>query len=217
MPEPEIPARTLALFGATGRTGRLVLSEALERGWTVRALARRPEALPPHPRLTVIPGEIADDRAVADAVAGSNAVLSVIGHVAGSPPDLMTAGLGRVVAAMRTSGVDRIVSLTGGGVRFPERDRPRLPDRVIRGLLVLLQRAVLRDAENHVQVLRDSGLDWTVVRAPMLTDAPPTGHYRVGWVGVDASTRIGRADLATALLDELDSDRHRRELPFVSW
>ncbi|MBI5160698.1 MAG: NAD(P)H-binding protein [Micrococcales bacterium] len=221
MTERDIEVRTLALFGGTGRTGRHVLAQALDAGWRVRALARRPEALEPHPRLEVVRGDVADDRAVSEVVVGADAVLSVLGPVSGSPPDLLAGAARRITAAMREHGVHRIVSLTGGGVRDPERDRPRLPDRFIRTLLVLLQGRILRDAEQHLRVLRESGLEWTVLRAPRLTDAPRAGTYRFGSVGVTesgkrASTRIGRADLATALLDEVRTGAHPRQLPFVS-
>ncbi len=213
----------LALFGGTGRTGRHVLEQALAAGWSVRALARRPEVLRPHPLLTVVAGDLADPDhgarvdAVERVIAESDAVVSVIGHVKGSPDDLQTAATRLIVDAMRSNGVRRIVSLSGGGVRYPERDQPKLADRVIRGLLSVLQPTVLRDAEQHVTVLRGSGLDWTVARGPVLTDAPRTGSYRVGWVGVDASTKIGRADLAEFLLAEVGDDRRIGQLPFVSY
>ena len=75
---------------------------------------------------------------------------------------------------------------------------------------------MLDDAIGHLAVLRASGLDWTVVRGPRLTDAPATGSYRVGWVGVNASTQIARADLARFILTQLDDDTFVHELPFVS-
>lgn len=222
--DPASPAPpVLALFGATGRTGRHVLDQALVAGWHVQALVRRPETLAAHPLLTVVRGDLADEdaRSRADAVdrvvAGATAVVTVIGHVKGSPDDLQTSATTAIVGAMRDHGVRRIVSLSGGGVRYPERDRPKVADRLIRGLLTVLQPTVLRDAEQHVEVLRGSGLDWTVVRGPVLTDGPRTGSYRVGWVGVDASTKISRADLAEHLLAEVGDDRRVGQLPFVSY
>lgn len=65
-------------------------------------------------------------------------------------------------------------------------------------------------------MLEGSGLDWTVVRGPRLTLEPGTGRYRVGWVGVDASTRISRDDLADFILTQIDDRRFVGQLPFVS-
>ena len=208
--------RTLALFGATGRTGRHVLAQALEVGHSVRALARRPEALDAHERLTVVAGDVRDRDAVRETVRGSDAVVSVFGQVKGSPPSLQTEGTQAIVDAMAEQGIRRIISLSGGGLPAEEHDQPKMPDRIIRWLLRRLSPAVLDDAIGHLAVLRASGLDWTVVRGPRLTDAPATGSYRVGWVGVNASTQIARADLARFILTQLDDDTFVHELPFVS-
>jgi putative NADH-flavin reductase len=208
--------RTLALFGATGKTGRHVLAQALEAGHSVRALARRPEALDAHERLTVVAGDVRDRAAVREAVRGSDAVVSVFGQVKGSPPTLQTEGTQAIVDAMAEQGIRRIISLSGGGLPAEEHDQPKAPDRIIRWLLRRLSPAVLDDAIAHLAVLRASGLDWTVVRGPRLTDAPAAGSYRVGWVGVNASTQIARADLARFILTQLDDDTFVHELPFVS-
>jgi uncharacterized protein YbjT (DUF2867 family) len=65
-------------------------------------------------------------------------------------------------------------------------------------------------------VLQASGLDWTVVRGPRLTQDPGKGRYRVGWVGVDASTRISRDDLADFIVTQLTDRSFIHEMPFVS-
>jgi len=207
--------RTLALFGATGRTGRHVLAQALEAGWSVRALARRPDSFEPHERLTVVAGDVLDADAVAETVEGADAVVSVFGQVKGSPATLQTDGTRAIVTAMQRRGIRRIVSLSGGGLPYRE-DRPKAPDRVFRWLLRRLSPHVLDDAIGHAAVLETSDLDWTIVRGPVLTDQPRTGRYRVGWVGVDASARIGRADLATEILRQIDATSHLRAMPFVS-
>ncbi|MER3390701.1 MAG: NAD(P)H-binding protein [Microcella sp.] len=211
------PTRTIALFGGTGKTGRHVLAQALDAGHTVRALARRPESLElTHDRLTVIAGDVRDAAAVRQTVTGADAVISVFGQVKGSPPTLQTEGTQVIVDAMADEGIGRIISLSGGGLRAVEHDQPRLPDRIIRFLLQRLSPQVLSDAESHLAVLRASHLDWTVARGPRLTDAPATGSYRVGWVGVNASTQIARADLASFILTQLDDRQFIHEMPFIS-
>jgi putative NADH-flavin reductase len=211
------PPRTIALFGATGKTGRHVLAQALEAGHTVRALARRPESIErEHERLTVLAGDVLDATAVRETVRGADVVVSVFGQVKGSPPTLQTEGTQNIVDAMRAEGIRRIISLSGGGLPAEQHDQPKTPDRIIKWLLKRLSPQVLADAESHLAVLTASGLDWTVARGPRLTDAPATGTYRVGWVGVNASTQIARADLATFILTQLDDTTFVHELPFVS-
>ncbi|WP_299166903.1 NAD(P)-dependent oxidoreductase [uncultured Arthrobacter sp.] len=208
---------TIALFGGTGKTGRRVLHRALEAGYTVRALARNPSKIDVHnERLTIIEGDVLDTRGVEATVQGSDAVLSLFGQVKGSPATLQTDGTRNVVEAMQRHGVRRIISLSGGGLKAVGKDEPKLPDRVIRLLLKVLSGRVLADAEGHLKVLEASGLDWTVVRGPRLTESPGTGSYRVGWVGVNASTQVSRDDLADFILTQIDDRTYVHEMPFIS-
>ncbi|MFE7843763.1 NAD(P)-dependent oxidoreductase [Microbacterium sp. NPDC057407] len=208
---------TIALFGATGKTGRRVLERALAAGHTVRALVRDPAKLAARSdRLTVVTGDVTDPAAVAETVKGADAVVSVFGQVKGSPPTLQTDGTRTIVEAMKAQGVTRIVSLSGGGLPAEGYDKPGPADRVIRFLLKTLAGQVLADAEGHLAVLEASGLDWTVVRGPRLTEKPGKGTYRVGWVGVNASTQISRDDLADFLLTQVDDRTFVGRMPFVS-
>ncbi|TDN91628.1 SDR family oxidoreductase [Microbacterium sp. BK668] len=208
---------TIALFGATGKTGRRVLDRALAAGYDVRALVRDPRKLATaSDRLTIIRGDVLDAASVERTVAGSDAVLALFGQVKGSPPTLQADGTRLIVEAMQKHGVRRIVTLSGGGLRADDHDRPKAADRVIRFLLKTLSGHVLADAENHLEVLKASGLDWTVVRGPRLTEKTGKGTYRVGWVGVNASTQISRDDLADFILTQVDDRTYVGRLPFVS-
>lgn len=208
---------TIALFGGTGRTGRRVLERALAAGYDVRALVRDPAKLSiTSDRLTVIRGDVRDAACVARAVQGTDAVLSLFGQVKGSPKTVQTDGTKLIVAAMQEHGVRRIVTLSGGGLHAEGFDRPKAPDKVIRFLLKAISGHVLADAEGHRAVLEGSGLDWTVVRGPRLTESAAIGSYRVGWVGVGTGTQIGRDDLAGFILTQVEDGSFVRQLPFVS-
>jgi len=208
---------TIALFGATGKTGRRVLKRAIDAGYDVRALVRDPAKLAAtSDRLTVIRGDVLDAASVDQTIAGSDAVLAVFGHVKGSPPTPQADGTRHIVEAMRAHGVRRIVTLSGGGLRADGHDQPKAADKVIRFLLKTLSGPVLADAEQHLAVLEDSGLDWTVVRGPRLTESPGDGVYRVGWVGVGTGTQISRDDLADFILTQVDDRRFVQQMPFVS-
>jgi len=208
---------TIALFGATGKTGSRVLTRLLTQGHEVRALVRDPAKLTQqHPHLTVIAGDVRNAAAVRTTVEGADAVLSLFGQVKGSPPRVQTEGTRAIVAAMEDFGVRRIVSLSGGGLPDPEHDEPKLADRAIRGIMKIAAGQVLDDAAEHLAVLQQSDRDWTIVRAPRLTEAPGVGRSRVGWVGVNASTQISRDDLADFIVTQIDDDRFIGQMPFVS-
>ncbi len=209
---------TLAVFGGSGRTGRHVIEQALEGGHVVRVLARSANSIRSSGAgLTIVEGDVLDPAAVDRVIAGSDTVISTIGQVKGSPATLQTDGIRNITEAMARHGIRRIVSLSGGGLPDPANDRPKAADRIIRILLRLLSPRVLADAEGHLRVLRDSGLDWTVVRGPRLQDKPRTGTYRVGWVGVESSTTLGREDLAEFLLRQADDRSFVHQLPMVSY
>lgn len=143
-------------------------------------------------------------------------MVSALGHAKGTPDDVQTRGTENIVRAMKEHGVGRLVSLTGAGVRA-EGDEPKLVDKVFAFLLGTLQRGVLEDAKNHVGVVRESGLEWVIVRGPRLTEGEKRGGYRVGLVGKNSGTRISRADLAEFMLDQLTSNDHVRRMPVVSY
>ncbi len=212
--------RTVALFGATGKTGQRVLQRAITAGFSVRVLARDPSKfralLPLPPSVTVIRGDVLDPSAVEETVVGADAVISVFGQVKGSPHDLQTRGTSLIVESMKRRGIRRLITLSGGGLRDEEHDRPKTADHMIRFLLKLLDRQVLADAEAHLKVLRASELDWTVVRGPRLTEHPGQGRYRLGWVGVGTGTQISRDNLADFILTQIDDSRFIGQLPFVS-
>lgn len=208
----------VAVFGATGRTGRLVVERLLEEGHEVIAFVRDPsKILEGHDeKLRTVRGDVLDPAAVEEAVEGTDAVIVALGHTKTSTKDVQARGTQNIVAAMRRHGVRRLISLTGAGVRDPQ-DEPKVVDRAITGLLKLLQRDVLEDAERHAEIIRNSGLDWTLVRAPRLVDGERTGEYRAGYIGKDSGTRISRADVADFMVRQLTDDTYLRRAPVVSY
>ena len=207
----------LAIFGASGRTGRPLVEQALAKGHEVRALVRDPSRLPVgHERLAVVRGDVLDAARVGETVAGADAVLNVLGQTKTSPKDVQTRGTENIVAAMEEHGVRRLVSLTGAGVRDP-RDRPKPVDRAFGFVLKRLQPHVLRDAEGHAEVIKSSDLDWTIVRGPRLAEGPKKGEYRVGFIGKNSGIQISRADLADFMLRQISEDAYLRQMPVVSY
>jgi putative NADH-flavin reductase len=208
--------KTLALFGITGRTGLPLAEMLLQAGYKLKALARNPDKLTlKHPNLTVIRGDVLQYEDVRRTVEGTDAVISVIGPTKDSPPLMQTNGTRNIVKAMEQSGIRRIISMTGGGVAAPP-DQPKTPDKLIKLLMKLVAKKALEDGTNHAEVLQNSRLDWTVVRGPRLTNGPLTHQYRVGWVGVNASTSASRKDIAHFIIKELEEGKYLRQMPFIS-
>lgn len=208
----------IAIFGAAGKVGRHLVDQALQRGDEVTVFVRDTSKLTTQrqERLKVVQGDVLDPKDVEQAVVGTGAVLSALGHTKTSSKDVLTEGTKNIVAAMNKHGVRRLVSLTGAGVRDPK-DEPKLVDRVIGSLLRLLQRDLLEDSIGQARVIKDSDLDWVIVRAPVLNEGEKKGEYRIGYVGKESGTRLSRADVADFMLKQTMDDTYLRHAPVVSY
>jgi putative NADH-flavin reductase len=209
-------ALNLTVLGAAGRTGREIVGQALEAGHAVTVLVRHPEKLGAlRARVTVVVGDARDPIPVARAVAGADAVLSALGHVHGSAVTVLSAAAANVVAAMCSHGVRRLVVLTSSAVRGSD-DHPTIGQRV---LLAVLDRAMgqLRpDDVAQARVIASSGLDWTVVRAALLTNGPRSRRCRACAIEGAAGWRIARSDIAAFMLAVVTDGSYMRRMPFLS-
>lgn len=210
--------KKIALFGASGQTGQHFLALALAKGFTVKALVRNPKSIiQNNSKLEIITGDVLNLNDVRQVVEGTDIVVSLFGHVKGSPEWLQTDGTKNIVQAMKEKNIIRIISLSGGGLPFPEKDEPKFADKLIRTIMKIFVPKILNDAIKHHEVLENSNLTWTIVRGPRLTNEPKVGTYRVGWVGVNASSKIGRADLADFLVSLVGEEKFVKQMPFVSY
>lgn len=208
-------ARRVAVLGATGRTGRQLLVLAQERGLHVNALARHPEELDTfRGQVTLIEGTVTDPVAVEQAVARCGAVLSVLGPRRDSPADLLTTASLNILAAMKKEGTRRVVVLTNTAVRDPSDHLP-LAQNLLRFMLPVVNGSLVRDSLAAAQVIAASGLDWTLVRPPILTDGPRTGNYRVGALVRGMPLRVSRADVAEFMVSCVVDGRFVRERPAI--
>jgi putative NADH-flavin reductase len=206
----------LIVFGASGRTGLYLVQQALDAGHEVRAFVRTPAKMTlRHDGLTMVQGDVYDADKVASAVQGTDAVLSVLGYTKESPKNMQTVAAKNIVNAMQKHQVRRIVSLSSPAVSDPE-DEPKLFNRLIMGFFALLSRDRLDETRTAAEIIRQSGLDWVIVRVPVLSDGPHTGKYRVGYVGKGVGGRLSRADAADFLLKQVSDNTYLCKAPMIS-
>ncbi len=206
----------LTVFGATGGIGRQLLAQAVAAGHEVTAVARDPRRLPAGMRAVTADLAAPDDVALRDAVAGADAVLSAIGPSGRAAAGITEPATRAIVRAMADAGVRRIVVVSAapvGTVPSPGNPHPPRHDPgdgpLLRYAVGPLLKAVLRDHYADLarmeDVLRGSGLDWTAVRPPKLTDKPLSGAYRTA---LDRNVRGGafasRATVAACMLGSLE-------------
>jgi putative NADH-flavin reductase len=213
----EVYVMKLVIFGATGSTGQYLVQGALAAGHDVVAFARNPGKLniQNHKQLICVQGDIQDAAKVVEAIAGVDAVLSVLGPTRDAPPFAITTGTQNILSAMQQQDVRRLVISAGAGVRDPL-DKPKLIDHVFGLLLRVLSRSAVEDMTQVVKLVRASDLDWTVVRVPRLLDTPGSGKIRIGYLGADVSTQLSRADMAAFMLQQVTDRTYLHQAPVIS-
>jgi uncharacterized protein YbjT (DUF2867 family) len=182
----------LTVLGAAGATGVPLVEQAIAAGHQVTALVRSAETLTlTNPNLHVVQGDATDRAVVSQAMKGADAVISVLG--ARGP--VMAEATRAVVAAAEQAGPDRILMLSSFAVA---RDRLKPVSKLVTRIAMGSQ---VKDKTAGEEVLRASGLDWTIVYATVLTNGPKTEPRVVPETEkVGVSQRISRADVASFLL-----------------
>ncbi|GJM41182.1 MAG: hypothetical protein DHS20C20_14640 [Ardenticatenaceae bacterium] len=206
----------VTIFGATGGTGQELVKQALAAGHKVTAYVRNPAKLnQTSEALTVIQGEMNEPDKITQAVTRADAVISALGPTSNTPERPLTTGMSHIVAAMKKAGVSRLIAATGAGVADPN-DKPQLIGRLFGLALRLFAKHVLADSQGMVAAIRNSGLGWTLARAPRLHDKPTDGQIKVGYAGQGPGTQLARADFARFMLAQLASEEWLNKAPMIS-
>jgi putative NADH-flavin reductase len=206
----------LSILGGTGRTGRILIEQALAADYEVTAFTRAPWRLGiENAKLRPVHWNMEEAERAVDALAGSRAVISVMGPVSNVPGLAVSRSMELIIAAMQERSVRRLIATAGAGVRDPS-DTPKRADRLMSLALRVAARHVVDDMKRLVDVVRASDLDWTIIRVPRLTDEPRQGRTIVGYVGRDMGLTLSRADLAGFLLKQIADDTYLRKAPMLS-
>jgi uncharacterized protein YbjT (DUF2867 family) len=207
----------ILVFGASGGTGLELLEQGLDAGHDVTAFVRDPAGVKDiqHGNLSVIAGDVLNAADVDKAVVGHEAVLFAVG-AGREPSNVREQGTRNVIGAMRAAGVKRLVCLSSMGVGDSKANLPWFTRRIIVGVYL---RHAFADHERQEATVRESGLDWTLVRPPHLKDGPRTGIYQNGFPVTyrDIKGWISRSDLADFMLKQVGDDTYLREAPGLSY
>lgn len=207
----------IVVFGATGGTGRQVVSQALEAGHEVTVVVRNPEAVNIRgERLKIFQGDVLDLASFSKRIVGQDAVLSALGVNHRKPTTVYSEGTGNIVKAMREAGARRLVCLSSAGLEIPE-DTPWMMRQTIKLVIQPMFKYAYEDMARMEKNLRGSGLDWTVVRPPRLTNRPKTGAYRTAMnKHLPKAQGITRADLADYMIKSIPDEASYQAIVEIS-
>ncbi len=213
----------IAILGASGRTGRLVIDQGLERGHAMTALVRDPARIAARPGVTVISGDPMNPADVARTINGSDAVIVTLNNARASdapwakpvsPPNLLETAVRNAAAAMEPDGPARLVMLSAIGVgdSFPD------TQWILRKLIQHTNLGVAYADHNRADAfIRSTGLDWTLVRAVGLSNSERSGRLIVGTArDPKPAMMISRRTVAGFLLQCVENGEYSRATPVIS-
>jgi putative NADH-flavin reductase len=194
----------LLVLGATGATGLEIVGQAIEHGHSVTAFVRSPERLKRfRDRITVKQGDLLNRAELEQVIKGHDAVLSGFGPrvpISKADANLLQRFAVTLTSAMPQAGVSRIVVES---VAFLFKDSI-IPPAYLLGRLLFP--SIVSDTSAMEEIFRKSGLDWTIVRPPELTDKPSTGKYRVREGHLPPfGFSISRADVADFMIKAVEN------------
>ena len=201
----------IAVFGASGKTGILIVYQALNLGHQVTAFARQQSKVPiQHKNIRVVQGDILDYDKVKMAVEGQEAVLCTLGVGKNRPNTILSDGTGNILRAMESTGVKRFICMSSAGILG--NDAGFWFGKLI---VPLFLNHVFTDKRRQTEIIKECNADWVILRPVMLTDAPKTNTYKIN-LGNPTSKSIPRADVADFMLKLITDKQYDGKMPALS-
>jgi putative NADH-flavin reductase len=201
----------IAVFGASGKTGILIVYQALNQGHEVTAFARQPSKVTiRHNNLRVIQGDVLDMEKVRLAVEGQDAILCALGVDKNKPNTILSDGTRNILSAMESAGVKRFICMSSAGILG--NDAGFWFGRIF---MPLFLGHVFADKKRQMKVVENSSADWVILRPTGLTDSPKSFSYKVV-PGIPTSRTIPRSDVADFMIKLVTDKRYDRTMPALS-
>ena len=190
----------LVVFGATGKTGQEIVKQSLAQGYEVTAFVRDPSKMAlEHDDLKIMTGDIFEFTAVTQAIQGQDAVICSLGTSELGKTTVRSEGTANIIKAMNEYHVNRLVVVSAMGVG----ESWSTLSIVNKLFFATLLRSSRQDHEEQEVVVKESDLDWTIIRPSGLTDTPQTESYAIGENIIGKTSKIARADVAHAIIKEI--------------
>ena len=193
----------LVIFGSTGSIGSHVVEQALEQGHTVTAFVRNPNKLNlQHPHLNIFTGDVMNPALVEEAVIGHDAAICILGSGKKLSGNVRSQGTKNVIQALEKAEIKRFICQSTMGTGESWGNLNFYWKYIMFGFIL---RKVFADHQIQEEFVRQSHLDWTIIRPAAFIDGDRTGKYRHGFPGSDrtSSLTISRPDVADFILKQL--------------
>ena len=204
----------VAVFGATGGTGKEIVKQLLAAGHEVTALVRDSSKVKDkEDKLYIVVGDVLDVHKVEEALAATDAAICSLGNSSNNPDDVVSKGTENIVASMNKQGISRLVVVSSMGVG----DSIDQVSRSFKMLTRTVLRKSIEDKERQERIVKDSELDWVIIRPSGLSNGPATGAYQLGTEKTIEAGQISRADVAACVINQLTDDTFLGQTPAVTY
>lgn len=205
--------RKVALLGATGKAGKYILQELLNRGYAVKALIRKPNNFTiTHPLLQIVPGDIKDPETARTFAKGCDAVISAIGPRKDEPL-ISSLSTINIIAAMEEFGINRYISLAGLNLDVPGDNKSEANKAKSDWMRQSFPDAVA-DRQKAYDILMESDIDWTILRLPWIEETDEKRNIIVNIYDCPGE-KISTTDLADFVIGQIEYKAYLRKAPFV--
>jgi putative NADH-flavin reductase len=212
----------IAIFGANGATGRLLTQRSLSSGHTVTVLLRTPDSFPFRDRVQIVQGSAFDPDAVARTINGADIVFSALGAKSSlRNENVLPRAVPVIIKAMQQSASTKRIITLGSAGALPDSlsKQPAWRRWIIQNIVYhyFLKWPVHEQTVQYLALLA-SGLDWTMVMPPMLTNGPARGQYRIDGDALPPNgSRISRVDVADFMFQQIESQQWMRKGVYISY
>lgn len=208
----------ILIIGATGRTGKELVKQALERNFQVSAFVRNPAKLKiKHDNLKVFIGDVLNQDSIKDAVKNQDAVLCVLGHKRWFyPNNILSQGTKNIIQIMEHYNVSRFICETSLGLG---NSFGRMGLYYTLFTIPFILPFYYWDKSRQENIIKESSLNWTIVRPGTLNNRKRKGRYKVGekvgnWIW---TVGISRADTAEFMLNQLSDKKYTQKIVCIAW
>lgn len=203
----------IAVIGGTGKAGKYVISHLANLGFNIEALVRDPAKLDMETSyLEKVTGNVLNYGSVYSLLEGCNAVISTLGQTKGEDPVFSRAAT-NIVKAMESRQIKRYIVLTGLTLDTPS-DKKGFSTRMKSSAMKLFFKRIILDKQEEYNILKESNLDWTIVRVPFIEISDEKNATEVSLIDCQGS-KISSTSLAEFLIDQIEDKRYLRKAPFI--
>lgn len=204
----------IVVFGANGKVGRLLVKKALDKNVEVVAFVHGKTDLASSKNLKVVVGDIYNTADVEKVIQGTDAVISALGSWGTPGKDVLATGMKNIIPAMQRYKIKRIISLTGTDAMVKGENQTMM-SKLSRAGFGVFAKKILLDSENHIQLLLESQLDWTVVRSPVMNEKGNEHDFTLTSVKPKLWATINRDSVARSMIELLSDRNYLKQAPYI--